>query len=131
MAAANSGSVGRGKLTTPRDLEGIKDIIQKVAYKDYRIVLRMEDWRPYLQVQFEAPDMHTGVVETQYCRKWMISFYMTDTEIVRTAYKAVLAAVEHEVGEFFTFGGEPVFRPHMDVYALHSLSVRNKVDKRN
>ena len=108
----------------------IQTLLANVSYKDWDIVFREEGARPYLQIQFMAPDSFTGVVERQYCRKWMLSRFMTDSEVVRTAYKAIEAAVIHEMQEDFRFLGEPVFRPHFDIMALHAISVENKVDKR-
>jgi hypothetical protein len=108
----------------------IERLISEIKYKDWDIVLRYDKLRPYIQVQFNAPDAFTGEVERQYCRKWMLSYYMTDSEVVRTAYKAVEAAVLHELQEDFRFVGEPIYRPHFDVYELCELSKANKVDKR-
>ena len=108
----------------------IQLILDGVSYRDWDIVLRMDGNRPYIQVQFDAPDSFTGVVERQYCRKWMLSRFMTDSEIVSTAYKALKTAVEHEFNEDFRFMGEPVFRPHMDIHALWELSNQQRIDKR-
>ena len=111
------------------DIE-IQNILNEVWYKDWDIVFRLEGARPYIQIQFDAPDSFTGEVERQYCRKWMLSRFMTKSEIVRTAYKAIEAAVLHELQEDFRFLGEPVYRPHIDVMALHEISKANRIDKR-
>jgi hypothetical protein len=108
----------------------ILKIVEKVTYKDWDIVLRFDDKRPYIQIQFEAPDSFTGVVERQHCRKWMLSRFMTNSEIVRTIYKAIEAAVLHEMQEDFRYDDEPIFRPHMDIEALWDISSNNMVDKR-
>ena len=108
----------------------IQNLLRNISYKDWDIVFREEGARPYLQIQFMAPDSFTGVVERQYCRKWMLSRFMTDSEIVRTAYKAIEAAVIHELQEEFKFLSEPVYRPHIDVMALHEISKQNRIDKR-
>lgn len=108
----------------------IQTILNNISYKDWDIVLREKDSVPYLQVQFYAPDSFTGEIERQYCRKWMLSRFMTDSEIVRTAFKAVEAAVLHELQEDFRFMDEPVYRPHFDIYSLWQLSINNHIDKR-
>lgn len=108
----------------------IEKLVSQCKYKDWDIVVRYDDNRPYIQIQFDAPDSFTGVVERQYCRKWMLSRYMTDSEIVRTVYKAIEAAVLHEMQEDFRFKGEPVFRPHYDIYELEKLSKTGAVDRR-
>jgi hypothetical protein len=120
--------------------EQISNLINLCKYRDWDISLRYdgseyikgrkESTQPYVQIQFDAPDSFTGVVERQYCRKWKLSYYMTDSEIVRTVYKAIEAAVLHEMQEEFKFMDEPIFRPHYDVYELHILSALGAVDRR-
>ena len=108
----------------------IKGLIANIKYRDWDIVFRKDGERPYIQIQFDAPDSFTGVVERQYCRKWMLSYYMTDSEIVRTVYKAIEAAVIHEMQEDFRFMNQPIFRPHYDIYELLKISKAGAVDKR-
>ncbi len=54
-------------------------------------------------------------------RKWRLSEHMTDGEIVQTAFMAVMAAVEHETREGFTYRGVSVFDPHYDIEKLVEL----------
>ena len=54
-------------------------------------------------------------------RKWRLSSYMTRSEIVQTALKAVLTAEEHEVRERFKYRGVSIFGPHYDVDKLWEL----------
>jgi hypothetical protein len=64
---------------------------------------------PYLQIAGEeGGEKWTG-------RKWQLSYHMTTTEIVHTAFKAIHAAEEHEMREFFTYKDVPVVHPHIDV----------------
>jgi len=51
-------------------------------------------------------------------RWWRLSEHMTDSEVVQTAWLAVLTWVEHEAREAFTFDGVTVFDPHLDVHEL-------------
>jgi len=51
-------------------------------------------------------------------RKWRISNFMVRTEIIQTAFKAVLVAMEHEVREKFLYRGKAVFGPHVSIDAL-------------
>lgn len=111
-------------------LDTIKAILNQCHFKDWDIVVRLDDSRPYLQVQFDDACAVTGAFERQYCRKWMLSYHMTDSEIVTTAYKAVMAAIEHEVREHFTFQNQRIFNPHFDVYALVQLSKDKAISKR-
>lgn len=81
----------------------------------------------YLQVVFLAPDNDGGEFATwsqQKGRKWTISEHATDAEIVSTALKAVLTALEHEAREQFTFDGVAIFNPHIDLEALKSMATK-------
>jgi hypothetical protein len=46
---------------------------------------------------------------------------MTTSEIVQTAFKAVMTSQEHIAREFFTYRGKQVFGPHFDVEKLADL----------
>jgi hypothetical protein len=58
----------------------------------------------------------------------MLSTFMTKSELVQTAFKAVMTASEHEIRETFTYKGRRIFGPHFDVEALWSIA--GKVDVR-
>ena len=96
-------------------MDSLEDILAEVLYSNFEFVLREHNGSPYLQIAFDAPDADTGEIETQWCRKWVLQFTMTNTEVVRTAYKAAEAAVLHEFQEQFRYRGARVFDPHMDV----------------
>lgn len=59
-------------------------------------------------------------------RWWTMSKWMVDTEIVATAWKATIAAIEHEARELFTFDGVMLFDPHMSVH--HLVALRQRAD---
>lgn len=63
-----------------------------------------------LQVEFRAD---SGIWRG---RKWRLSEHMTDSEIVQTAFAAVLAAEEHEARELFLLHGQAVLGPHLDLF---------------
>lgn len=54
-------------------------------------------------------------------RWWRLSRHMTDGEVVQTALKAVLTALEHEAREKFTYRGVSVFDSHLDIEKLVEL----------
>lgn len=74
----------------------------------------------WLQVCFMARDNALpGVMpREQGGRKWKLSEHMTKSEVVRTMFIAVMTAIEHETRELFTYRGEAIFGPHVDVDAL-------------
>lgn len=98
------------------------DAIDDVKFRDWTFLV-FEDC---LQVEFMAPDPETGKPALQRSRKWMLSRHMTRGEVVQTAFKAVLTALEHEAREDFTYKGEVIFGPHLDVEALVGFCQQNK-----
>lgn len=108
-------------------------ITTHIKFLDWAFVIRDDDGgRPYLQIQFMAPDADDPDSRpiVQKCRKWFLSPYMTDTELVRTAHKAVRAAIEHECDENFKFDGLPIFSPHTDVLSLWNARILGGDDVR-
>jgi hypothetical protein len=55
---------------------------------------------------------------------------MTRSELVQTAFKAVLTSIEHEAREQFTYKGARVFGPHFDIEALVSACRASQLDVR-
>jgi hypothetical protein len=78
--------------------------------------------RIFLQVTYDAPCTKSGELQNWNGRKWYLSGYMTDDEIVKTAYCAFEAAVKHEIMEGFKFDGIIVFNPHINYLELLKIS---------
>lgn len=95
-----------------------RNIVANIKYKDWYLHReeRMDSF--VLQWRFIALDSATGVEETQHGRKWFVSIHSCRAEIVRTAYKAALAAEEHEVQENFKYRGHVIHSPHLDPDAI-------------
>jgi len=87
--------------------------------------------RPYLQIQCNDKCTQTGEAYRWTGRKWFLSLHMTDSEIVQTCWAAAKMAMEHELRETFKWRGEPIFRPHFDILALHEISAEGRVDHRD
>ena len=99
-------------------------------YKDWNICLRYDDTRPYIQVQFAGKDTITGALEIQSCRKWMLSYYMTKTEVIETVFAALERAVVHELRDTFSYKGRKVFSNHRDIGARWEIAIKDNVDVR-
>ena len=100
-------------------LDRIAQIISNLHYKDWSFKVGQDGGgRAYLQMRFRAPCAVTGKDMVQACRKWWLSPHMTETELVSTAMKAVLAGEEHEAKENFRYKGKALFNPHISVAAL-------------
>lgn len=114
--------------------EEMKAVIAEVKFHSWSFVVEEGHGGIHLQAFFLAQDADLstdGTVWMHTSRKWLLSPYMTKSEIVQTAFKCVLTAVEHEAREFFTYKGNPIFGPHFDVDALVDIYQAGKVDKRD
>ena len=110
----------------------LQAIIDRCEFNDWIIILHFDGERPYLQVHFKAAcNVHGGELCEQSGRKWFLSYHMTDSEVVGTAFLAVKTAVEHEVREQFKFMNQPIYKPHYNVYELHNLAMVGLKDKRD
>lgn len=92
------------------------DTLKSINYPGLQFHLVMKGPLYFLQVVNPyGVDSRTGQALSWKGRKWYISDHMTKSEIVQTAFKAVLTAMEHEARESFTFKGVPVCDPHLDL----------------
>jgi hypothetical protein len=106
----------------------IEQVLSQIAYKDWQFYLGEARGVLFLQIRFISPDSATREIALQSGRKWLLSPFMTPSEVVQTALKAVLTAVEHEARERFLYRGVAVFGPHIDVESL--LVAARKEDRR-
>jgi hypothetical protein len=97
-------------------------ILENIQFRDWTIYLGVKEGQFYLQCRFNADGQEWSG------RKWNLSVHMTRSEIVQTALKAVLTAVEHEAREHFRYKGRAIFGPHINVDDL--LSICEKLDVR-
>lgn len=93
----------------PWNQKALTTVIRQVAYKDWTFRILPKGDGFLLQTRFVASG------ELQSCRKWYISSHSTQSEVVQTAFKAVLSAEEHEVRELFKYKGQSIFNPHFNV----------------
>lgn len=70
----------------------------------------------------------TGRPMTWKSRRYVIEHNDTRDQIVQTALKAYLGAVEHEARETFTYREEAIFGPHHDVDALRAFTWEARAD---
>ena len=108
---------------TPADMQHIVD---QISFPKMRIDVRSKNEVPYLQIAHRGECNMTGVPMEWRSRKWMLSEHMTAGEIVQTAFKAILTAIEHEAREQFRYRGQPVFDPHYNIEKLVALRMDPK-----
>jgi hypothetical protein len=105
--------------------------INDVSFPGYKFHLQaLPGDPPYLQAEFISPCSQTGKLTLQKTRKWQLSQHMTESELIQTAFKCVLTAIEHEAREQFKYKGCAVYGPHFDVKALIELCDRNHLETR-
>jgi hypothetical protein len=83
-----------------------------------------ENGRLYLQVSYYAPCVKGNAPDLQWWkgRKWYLSDHMTEDEIIKTAFAAVKAAVDHEVMEGYKVDDIILFNPHVSFEELLKVS---------
>lgn len=72
----------------------------------------------FIQWVFQAPCTITGKLGEQTGGKFYVSKYAAHNEVIRTAHKAVLSAIIHEVDEDFKVSGVAIYHPHIGVNAI-------------
>lgn len=105
-------------------------ILHKIEMPGYRFAL---DDRFLFQVVYDEPDVDApegSLPVEQRGRKWYISPYSTETEIVRTVYKALLTSLEHQLGEHFKYKGLQVYSPHLSVESRLDACAHSWFDRR-
>lgn len=116
-------------------IEIFETYLKDVRYKDWDMNVHADGERAYLQVGFWEYDS-TQPANTQAAksyqkgRKWLLSPYMTKSEVIQTAFKAVLTAEEHETREKFAYRGKNIFGPHFNVDALVDICGAEQHDVR-
>lgn len=78
--------------------------------------------RVYIQLSYKAPCTKGQAKDEWKGRKWYLSQYMTDDEIIKTVYSAFEACVKHEIMEGFTVDGKVLFNPHINFEELLKIS---------
>lgn len=108
----------------------INTLLFATRYKDWEFIIGKMGGGFYLQYAFTALDVHTEEPIVQKTRKWYVSKHMTDSEVIQTAFLAIKTAEEHEMREQFTFDGQRLFGPHMDLKVLANFTTLHDEDKR-
>lgn len=109
-------------MQAPKTRAEIQTIIDNITFFDRKIKLIPKGVDPkgneffLLQVQYFEEDIdNPGKVELQKARKWYISPYSTESEIVETVFAACRRSWEHVLKEHFLYKGRRIFSPHFDV----------------
>jgi hypothetical protein len=94
----------------------LEDILIDITFRDWWFEVQKKGDGFLMQARFMAPDANNpdSGPTLQTCRKWYVSSHSVKAEIVRTAWKAIEAAVLHEAQEEFRYKGKVIYNPHLD-----------------
>jgi hypothetical protein len=104
----------------------INDILAGVEFKGGSFSVEEIDDGFLIQLNSEEADVEGGERQIYSGRKWHISPSATESEIVQTAFKAVVTWQEHEARDQFMYKGTRPFSPHFDVEGLVELYRRQR-----
>lgn len=110
--------------------ERVRNILKRMTLSvfgmDFTVLFERDkvhlNGRYYIQIEYGAPCTKTGKMEKWKGRKWYLSEYMTDDEIVKTTWCAFEACVKHELMEGFKVDNIIVFNPHVNFEELLKVS---------
>jgi len=114
-------------------LEKVKEIVGRITMNclgtEFKLRVEYDNeflidgvGRVFLQVIYDAPCTKTNVVQEWHGRKFYLSKFMTDDEIVKTAYVAFESCVKHEIMEGFKVDNIILFNPHINFEELLKVS---------
>ena len=102
-------------------VDRLRAILADIRFKDGNFLCEEIEGGFLIQLRCEEVEVESGVFQTLYGRKWHLPSTVTESDVVRTAFKAAVTWQEHESREGFTYRGSPVFAPHCDVDDLVRL----------
>lgn len=102
----------------------INEIVTNIAIPDGRFRWDYMGDGFYIQVICLLPDVYdpnAGKME-QRGRKWYVSAYSVESEVIQTCLYAWLKFMEHEARENFQYRSTRLFNPHISAQALMSVA---------
>lgn len=111
-------------------LESIQALLDYIQCMNYRFTVLPKDDGFLVQLRYFDKDIDTGEETEQATRKWYVSSHSVDSEIVRTAFKAVMTSLEHIAREKFLYKDVAIFNPHFDVEKLVEFARCSVYDQR-
>ena len=111
-----------------KQLQRVRKIAEGISYPNYRLRIERDNASPggriFLQWVFDDVCIVTGKMKEWHCRKWYLSDFMLDSEIVKTAFAGAMASAEHQCREKFRYNEVRLFNPHTSLKALMEASAR-------
>lgn len=112
-------------MSHPKTLEEIETCIARCRYPGFEFKVAGGIVDPWFQIVCpDGRDTTTGEPIEWKGRKWKLSRWMTDTEIVQSVWAAVQRALIHEASELFRFDDVAIYDRHISVHRLAELARR-------
>jgi hypothetical protein len=110
--------------------KSLRAILNNVTFPDrtWVVTCKADGWM--LQVSYYEEDIETGLVELQKSRKYYVSPFSTETEVVDTCFLCLMRSFEHVIREHFLYKGRRVQSPHFSMSARIEMCDRLMYDKR-
>lgn len=113
-------------MSSPKTLAELEVMVARCRYPGFEFKVSGTIDEPWCQIVCpEGIDTATGAPMAWKGRKWKLSKWMTDTEIVQTLWAAVQRAILHEASELFRFDGQAIYDRHLSVHRLADLCRRD------
>lgn len=104
-----------------------RKVLELVEFPGYIFSVSEAHGGVILRASYMEPDVYKrGEPVEQLTRKWLLSPYMTDSEIVQTVFKCCYTSFEHRCRENFTYKGKRIFGPHFNVDDLAKLCLAGR-----
>lgn len=107
-------------------LADVKSVLADIVFKNHQFNVETVSDGFQLQLSCDEVDLSNGEPSLQFGRKWHVGKRAGKSEIVQTAFKAVVTWMEHDAREHFRYKGAQVFGPHFEIDDLERLCNKNR-----
>jgi hypothetical protein len=111
----------------------VRTILDQITFRDRRFRLLEKGDGYLLQVEYMEADVdrpENPMPVVQRGRKWYVSPFSTETEVVETAFKAIKTSMLHVTQEHFLYQGQRVYSPHINIRARLHICREQAFDSR-
>lgn len=113
----------------PTNVQHVREALDEITYDErYEFVVRstMTGVKALIGIELmvRRRDAITGAMGTGFGGVRWLGEDASKSDLVRTAFGAILSYNEHEAREFFRYNGRQIFGPHGDVDALWIAAAR-------
>lgn len=115
------------------DYKQIANILANIQYKDWWFEIKEIDEGSFghlIRTCFMAKDADFDKITKQECRWFFLEANVTETDVVRTAFKAIEAAEYHEMCECFKYLQQRIYHPHLDLHKMAEFMITKPIDEK-